>query len=65
VAEVFRLDELFVFLWGWLRFPVALSLFGADVNAPVYHAVSDSIKVVELPGNLDNETINSGRLKDV
>jgi membrane protein len=26
VAEVVGLDELFVFLWGWLRFPVALLL---------------------------------------
>lgn len=140
LAEVFRLDELFVFLWGWLRFPVAFSLLavvlslvyrygpdarqrfrtvglgaalavllwaissvgfsfylasfadygvtygslgaavgllfylnlsaavvllGAEVNAAVYQAVSRSMKVVELPGNLDNEATNTGRLKDV
>jgi membrane protein len=29
VAEVVDLDELFVRLWGWLRFPVALFLLGA------------------------------------
>jgi membrane protein len=29
VAEMVNLDELFVRLWGWLRFPVALFLLGA------------------------------------
>ena len=29
VAELVDLDELFVRLWGWLRFPVALFLLGA------------------------------------
>src|ERR687898_109106 len=28
IAEVVNLDELFVRLWGWLRFPVALLLLG-------------------------------------
>jgi membrane protein len=140
IAEVVGLDEAFASLWGWLRYPVALSLLavvlslvyrfgpdarqsfrtvvfgavlavvlwalssvgfsfylatfanygvtygslgaavgllfymylsasvvllGAEVNAAVYHAVSDSMKVVEIPGNLDNEATNTGRLKDV
>jgi len=29
IAELVGLDELFVRLWGWLRFPVALFLLGA------------------------------------
>jgi membrane protein len=29
VAELVDLDEFFVRLWGWLRFPVALLLLGA------------------------------------
>ncbi len=29
VAELVDLDEVFVLLWGWLRFPVALLLLGA------------------------------------
>jgi len=29
IAELVALDELFVRLWGWLRFPVALFLLGA------------------------------------
>jgi membrane protein len=29
MAELVHLDELFVRLWGWLRFPVALFLLGA------------------------------------
>jgi membrane protein len=29
IAELVDLDELFVRLWGWLRFPVALFLLGA------------------------------------
>jgi membrane protein len=29
VAELVDLDQLFVRLWGWLRFPVALFLLGA------------------------------------
>jgi membrane protein len=140
IAELVGLDELFVLLWGWLRFPVALSLLavvlslvyrygpdarlrfrsvslgaalsvvfwaissvgfsfylanfanygvtygslgaavgllfymylsasvvllGAEVNAAVYHAVSDSMKVVEIPRNLDNEATNTRRLEDV
>jgi membrane protein len=140
IAEVVGLDEAFASLWGWLRYPVALSLLavvlslvyrygpdarqsfrtvvfgavlavvlwalssvgfsfylatfanygvtygslgaavgllfymylsasvvllGAEVNATVYHAVSDSMKVLEIPGNLDNEATNTGRLKDV
>jgi membrane protein len=140
IAEVVGLDEAFASLWGWLRYPVALSLLavvlslvyrygpdarqsfrtvvfgavlavvlwalssvgfsfylatfanygvtygslgaavgllfymylsasvvllGAEVNAAVYHAVSDSMKVLEIPGNLDNEATNTGRLKDV
>jgi membrane protein len=32
VAEVVNLDELFVYLWGWLRFPVALFLLGAVLS---------------------------------
>src|SRR5688500_18214837 len=36
IAEVVNLDELFVRLWGWLRFPVALLLL-AGVLSVVYH----------------------------
>src|ERR671910_286858 len=36
IAEVVNLDELFVRLWGWLRFPVALFLL-AGVLSVVYH----------------------------
>src|ERR687898_2195049 len=36
IAEVVNLDELFVQLWGWLRFPVALLLL-AVVLSVVYH----------------------------
>jgi membrane protein len=32
VAEVVNLDELFVYLWGWLRFPMALFLLGAVLS---------------------------------
>src|SRR3712207_314303 len=32
VAEVVGLDEVFVFLWGWLRFPVALALLAVVVS---------------------------------
>ena len=32
VTEVFGLDEFFVLLWGWLRFPVALSLLAVVVS---------------------------------
>jgi membrane protein len=32
VAEVVNLDGLFVYLWGWLRFPVALFLLGAVLS---------------------------------
>jgi membrane protein len=32
IAEVVGLDEVFVFLWGWLRFPVALSLLAVVVS---------------------------------
>lgn len=140
IAELISLDEEFALLWGWLRFPVALSLLaivlslvyrfgpdarlrfltvvfgailavvlwalssvgfsfylatfanygvtygslgaavgllfylylsasvvllGAEVNAAIHHAVSDSMKGVELPRSLDNEATNTGRLKDV
>jgi membrane protein len=36
IAELVNLDELFVRLWGWLRFPVALFLL-AVVLSVVYH----------------------------
>jgi membrane protein len=36
IAELVSLDELFVRLWGWLRFPVALLLL-AVVLSVVYH----------------------------
>ena len=36
IADVVNLDELFVRLWGWLRFPVALLLL-AVVLSVVYH----------------------------
>jgi membrane protein len=36
IAEVVNLDEVFVRLWGWLRFPVALLLL-AVVLSVVYH----------------------------
>jgi membrane protein len=36
IADVVNLDELFVRLWGWLRFPVALLLL-ALVLSVVYH----------------------------
>src|SRR5215218_3088362 len=36
IADVVNLDELFVRLWGWLRFPVALFLL-AVVLSVVYH----------------------------
>lgn len=32
VAEMVGLDELFVYLWGWLHFPVALLLLGAVLS---------------------------------
>jgi membrane protein len=32
IAEMVNLDELFVNLWGWLRFPVALFLLGAVLS---------------------------------
>ncbi len=35
IAELVNLDELFVLLWGWLRFPVALFLL-AVVLSVVY-----------------------------
>lgn len=38
VAEVLGLRDLFVVLWGWLRFPVALVLLGAALSV-VYHYV--------------------------
>jgi membrane protein len=41
VVEVIGLDELFVFLWGWLRFPVALSLL-AVVLSLVYRYGPDA-----------------------
>ena len=36
IAEVVNLDELFVRLWGWLRFPIALLLLGVVLSV-VYH----------------------------
>jgi membrane protein len=140
ITELVGLDEVFVLLWGWLRFPVALSLLavvlslvyrfgpdarvrfrsvrlgaalavllwaissvgfsfylaifadygvtygslgaavgllfylylsasvvllGVEVNATVYHAVSDSMKVVEIHGDLDNKATDTRRMKDV
>ena len=41
IAEVIGLDEVFVFLWGWLRFPVALFLL-AVVLALVYRYGPDA-----------------------
>jgi membrane protein len=41
IAEVVGLDEVFVFLWGWLRFPVALSLL-AVVLSLVYRFGPDA-----------------------
>jgi membrane protein len=32
IAELVGMDEVFVFLWGWLRFPVALSLFAVVLS---------------------------------
>ena len=32
IAELVGLDKVFVFLWGWLRFPVALSLLAVVVS---------------------------------
>jgi len=32
IAELVGLDEVFVLLWGWLRFPVALSLLAVVVS---------------------------------
>ena len=140
ITEVVGLDEVFVLLWGWLRFPVALSLLavvlslvyrfgpdarvrfrsvrlgaalavllwaissvgfsfylanfadygvtygslgaavgllfylylsasvvllGAEVNATIYHAASDSMKVVEIHGDPDNKAAGTRRMKDV
>jgi membrane protein len=36
IAEVVNLDELFVRLWGWLRFPIALLLLGVVLSV-IYH----------------------------
>jgi membrane protein len=41
IAEVVGLDEVFVFLWGWLRFPVALLLL-AVVLSLVYRYGPDA-----------------------
>jgi membrane protein len=41
IAELVDLDEVFVFLWGWLRIPVALSLL-AVVLALVYRYGPDA-----------------------
>lgn len=140
ITDLIGLDEVFSLLWGWLRFPVALTLLavvlslvyrygpdarqhfrsvglgagiavllwamssvgfsfylanfadygvtygslgaavgllfylylsasvvllGAEVNATVYHAASDSMKVVEIPGDLDNKAADTRRMKDV
>jgi len=57
IAEVVVLDEIFVTLWGWLRFPVALSLLGAEVNAMIYHALLDGMMETEVP-NPEHESSN-------
>src|SRR5918999_4546507 len=36
IAEVVNLDELFVRLWGWLRFPVALLLLAVVLSVVYY-----------------------------
>jgi membrane protein len=41
IAELVGLDEMFVFLWGWLRFPVALFLL-AVVLSLVYRYGPDT-----------------------
>src|SRR3712207_4657585 len=41
IAELVGLDKVFVFLWGWLRFPVALFLL-AVVLSLVYRYGSDA-----------------------
>jgi membrane protein len=41
IAEVIGLDKLFVYLWGWLRFPVALFIL-AVVLAIVYRYGPDA-----------------------
>jgi membrane protein len=41
IAELVGLDEVFVFLWGWLRFPIALFLF-AVVLSLVYRYGPDA-----------------------
>jgi membrane protein len=41
IAELVGLDKVFVFLWGWLRFPVALSLL-AVVLSGVYRYGPDA-----------------------
>jgi membrane protein len=140
IAELVSLDEEFVLLWGWLRYPVALSLLaivlslvyrygpdarqrfrtvvfgavlavvlwalssvgfsfylatfanygvtygslgaavgllfylylsgsvvllGAEVNAAIYHAVSDRMMSTGSPRSLDDEATNTGSMKDV
>jgi membrane protein len=37
IAEVVGLDEVFVFLWRWLRFPVALSLLAIVLSLVYYY----------------------------
>ena len=32
IAEVVSLDELFIYLWGWLRYPIALLLLAAVLS---------------------------------
>jgi len=54
IAELVGLDEVFVFLWGWLRIPVALSLL-AVVLALVYRYGPDAkqrLRSVGLGGAL-------------
>jgi membrane protein len=41
IAELVGLDEVFVSLWGWLRFPIALALL-AVVLSLVYHFGPDA-----------------------
>jgi uncharacterized BrkB/YihY/UPF0761 family membrane protein len=52
-------------LLSYLYLSASVVLLGAGVNATVYHAASDTMKVVEIPGNVDNEATNTGRMKGV
>jgi membrane protein len=58
IAELVGLDEVFVFLWGWLRFPVALFLlavvlsvvyrFGPDAQQPFRSVIIGAALAVVL-----------------